>query len=261
MRDGDGDPSGLPSGAIVLARCTYPAGRILGRVALRRMPAGPVCWSPGRAGRILFASGDGRLYRYDLPSGDWDGTPSEKPRPIRWACGLPAAEDLFFQDPCWPAGPSPACWLLAADRVRRGSERPLTDPRLWWLRLDAGEGAIVEARRAVGAAGDGAPEPDEEERLPQVGPGPDGRWLAYLVRRRGESGLDLRVAPPTPPATAGGPVAALSSRRLAEGCLALAPVFSPDGRWIYAARPDDGYGVRLERFAASPERGAAGASE
>jgi hypothetical protein len=39
---------------------------------------------------------------------------------------------------------------------------------------------------------------------------------------------------------------------VAEGCLPLAPAFSPDGRWVHAAVPDERDGVRIERSAVFP---------
>jgi hypothetical protein len=78
-----GDVRLAPAGKIILARCTYPAGRVLGRVVFDRMPSGPVCWSPDRGDRILFAGGDGRLYLYDLPLGERPGILMSSPRPIR----------------------------------------------------------------------------------------------------------------------------------------------------------------------------------
>jgi hypothetical protein len=251
--DAVADPRGFPAGEIILIRCTYPSGRVLGRVVLDRMPIGPVCWSPDRGDRILFASGDGRLYRHEFPPEEWPGTVAASPRPIRWGCGPPGADGVFLQDPCWPGGPYPGGWLLAAVRVRQGDPRPLTDLRLWWLKLDAGEGAIVEARRAIGPEGEGSAADGDEEYSPVVGVASGGfRNLAYLVRRQGQSGLELRVAPLAAGASDEGPQAVPPGRKVTDGCLAMAPSFSSDGRWVHAAMPDERDTVRIERLAAFP---------
>jgi hypothetical protein len=116
----------------------------------------------------------------------------------------------------------------------------------------------VEARRAFEPEGGGSSAAGDEERLARVGVACDGTChLAYLVRRSGWTRLELRVAPLAAGASDGGPQAVPPGRRAAEGCLAMAPAFSPDGRWVHTAVPDGRDGVRVERFGVSPPEAAA----
>src|SRR4051794_31589293 len=62
------DPNSLVR-AFGLARFTFPEGRILDRVALDPMPLGTPCWHPDGSGRVLYVSGDGRLYHFGFPLG------------------------------------------------------------------------------------------------------------------------------------------------------------------------------------------------
>src|SRR5262249_16113020 len=52
-----------------VARCTFPEGRVLDRVAIEPVLVTPPCWFPDRSDRILFAAGDGRLYLLDFRDG------------------------------------------------------------------------------------------------------------------------------------------------------------------------------------------------
>jgi hypothetical protein len=105
--------------------------------------------------------------------------------------------------------------------------------------------------------------PLDEERLPALCTSIDGKsLLTFLGRRPGCTAWDLWLAPITSDASSGLPrVLASAGRKLAEGCVVMAPAFSPDGRWIYAWRRDVRDGVRVERFAvdapadAPPARG------
>jgi hypothetical protein len=127
---------------------------------------------------------------------------------------------------------------------------------LWWLRLDAGEEAIVEARRAIEPGGEGSSSTGDEEHLPVVWMGCDGSWhLAYLVHRSGRMWPELRVAPLTTEASDSGPQSVLPGRKVMEDCLPMAPAFSADGRWVHAAVPDERETVRIERLAVLPSEG------
>ncbi len=66
-----------------LARFTIPDGELLDHVPLDILPASRPCWFPGTTARVLFAAGDGRLYRYDFGG---EGCP----RPLAWRAEMPA---------------------------------------------------------------------------------------------------------------------------------------------------------------------------
>jgi hypothetical protein len=50
-----------------LARLQLPAGEVIEEVKLDLLPTGRAFWVPDHPGRIVFAAGDGLLYRHDLP--------------------------------------------------------------------------------------------------------------------------------------------------------------------------------------------------
>jgi hypothetical protein len=139
--------------------------------------------------------------------------------------------------------------MLVALVVWDSGERRTVCPqsRLWWVQLDSAVRNIIAVRRTI------VPEsasPDAEERLPSVGRAADGTLLlAYLARPRGRVRWELWLAPIGLEASGGPPeVRASDQRRLADGCEAIVPTFSPDGRWVFAALHDAGCGVRMHRF-------------
>src|SRR4051794_12578964 len=94
---GTGDASRRLPGIAMLARWTYPGGRIIDRVAIEPLPFSPPCWFPDGSDRILFAAGDGHLYHYDFREAR--GNESAAPRPIRWEAGPRGAELPHVRDP------------------------------------------------------------------------------------------------------------------------------------------------------------------
>ena len=218
--------------------------------------------APDRSDLILFAAGDGRLYRYDFPRGDdarGDGGrgPSacsggaRRVRPTWASSGIRAGRD----DPALGAR------ILVARVAREAGDASQSPPgqQLWWLELDPDVTAVVAAGRLIVPDGQGSAVARREERLPAVGRAGDGApLLAYLARSPEDATWELWVAPIVPAAAGGAPrVLASSGRRLAEGCTAVAPTFSPDGRWIFAASHDARSGLRMRRFevtAVSPRR-------
>jgi hypothetical protein len=236
-----------------LVRCTFPAGKILDRVALDPVPTEAPCWSPDASDRVLYAAGDGRLYSYQLPAAEGPRGSAEAmpPRPLRWEIDPPGDGPIHLQDLCWPGAPALGGRLLVALNPWDNPSRAYRGLQLWWLQLGPDGTAIVAAGRLLQPDGDDAPARRVVERLPSVGTARDGTpLLAYLTRARGQDAQELWVAPIMIDATSGAPrVLAAGRRKLAEGCEAAAPAFSADGRWVYAARRHVGSGTRLERFA------------
>ena len=246
-------PENFP-GPIELLRLTLPAAQVVGRFpAVEPEPMGLVCWAPDRSDLFLFAAGDGRLYRYDFPRGDdARGDGGARPEPLRWR-GETRETDLgFLQDPCWPRDPALGARILVA-LVARDTEDARQSPpsqQLWWLELDPDVSSVVAAGRLIVPGGQGSAVARREELLPAVGRADDGApLLAYLARSPEDATWELWVAPIVPAAAGGAPrVLASSGQRLAEGCAAVAPTFSPDGRWIFAASHDARSGLRMRRF-------------
>jgi hypothetical protein len=251
-----GQPARAPK-AHELVRYTFPGGEVLGRAAVEPLPAGRICWAPDRSDRILFAAGDGRLYRYDFPRGDHDGgdAGAARPRPLRWKGARRGGDVAHLQDPCWPDDPALDGRILVALnlRCREEASGSLRGSQLWWVRPDRDATNIVSAGRAILHDGGDSPDSCTEERMPSVGKAADGTLLlAYLSHLSHDATWELWVAPIAPGTTAGPPrVLASSGRRLAEGCALVAPAFSPDGRWIFATVTDKRCGVRVRRLAAT----------
>ncbi len=252
----------ISPGPIELVRLTLPAAEVLGRFpAVEPQPMGLVCWAPDRSDLILFAAGDRRLYRYDLPRGDdAQGDGGARPERLRWR-GETRETDLgFLQDPCWPGDPALGARILVALIPREAGDVSQSPPgqQLWWLELDPGVTSVVAAGRLIVPDGHGSAVARREERLPVVGRAGDGApLLAYLARSPEDFTWELWVAPIVPAAGGAPRVLASNGRRLAEGCAAVAPTFSPDGRWIFAASHDAQSGLRMRRFevtAVSPRR-------
>jgi hypothetical protein len=126
---------------------------------------------------------------------------------------------------------------------------------IWWLDLGREGTEIVAAGLLI------APDPDEatprtaEQRHPIVGTTADGvKVLAYLAREHNRAPWALWLTSITHCGDGAAPFApSPAGRKLAEGCVPVAPAFSADGRWVYAARCAPGSEPRLERFAVTDD--------
>jgi hypothetical protein len=231
-----------------LARFTLPEGRLTDRVELDVVPVGDPCWVPGSASRILFVGGDGVPYHYSFDATS-DGAAGEdpsqaKPRRVSWRTAMPGIGVVAFRDIIWPSEPALGGRLIASiwylDRFQ-GQTR-FVGSQLWWIQLSGDATAITAAGRLTPADSDVPTEAiDEEERLPQVTRTAEGGLaLAYLHRSAGQASWELRVAPIAIDPDTGSPLVRRQEyRSLTEGCVATAPVFSLDGRWLYAVVDSD----------------------
>jgi hypothetical protein len=247
---GGADRPLYPAGPIELRRYTFPGGRVLGRTIIDPLPRWAICWAPDRSDRIVFAAGDGRLYRHDFAEGHAGLGECEvaEPPPVRWHGKRRRDGGPWLQDPCWPDDPALGRRMLVALRPpQEDREKPLPRLRLWWVRLDSEVRNIIETSRAM-IPDDVAP--DVEERRPSVGKAHDGTLVvAYLARDPAHPRWDLWVAPIAVEPSGGGPrVLAPRRRRLANECAPALVAFSPDGHWIFAAVHDARSGVRTHRF-------------
>jgi hypothetical protein len=224
-----------------LVRWTVPDGQVLERVLLDVVPFTRPCWFPGPAARILFATGDGRLHRLDFDDGPGSrAVRRDGPRRawhLPWQATLPAPGVLVISDPTWPDDPRLGARLIAAITVPGSPGAPTTDagPHLWWLRLDRDATAVEAAGRLTTPAPAGAPESPEEDRFPALATAPDGTLVvAYLSRPSIHFQWQLRLAPVAIDPASGEPrVDPATCRVVARQCASSAPVFSPDGHWLF----------------------------
>jgi hypothetical protein len=239
-----------------IARMSYPSGQVLERIDTTVFPSSPPCWFPGTMAKILFAGGDGRLYRFAFEGAGDAATPGggrdAAPVPLTWQPGVsPGAGRVFIRDVCWPADARLRGLILVtlSAQERAGDRVVFAASKLWWLRIDQDGTTIEAATPALGADPDDAAAPLEHERMPTVLPGRGGRpVLAYLSRRSATNEWKLQVAAVRFDAASQGPTIARRERRVvAEGCFPTAPALSPDGRWVVFIRHDRLHGPRIHR--------------
>jgi hypothetical protein len=232
-----------------IACYSYPEGRLIGRVPVEIQVAAAPCWFPDRSTRVIFPGSDGVLYRVAFDDGGPSAPDTDRPEPIAWQAPLPGA-NLAIRDVAWPDDPAWGGRLLVTLNFVRSDhhQRIYTSPQVWWLELNPDATAVVRAGRVTRPGL--AASRDEEERCPSpaVLPGV-GPVLAYLARPPQGSAWQVRVVPLASDPDTGAPVAPTGvSRTLAEGCGFVPPVFSPDGRSVYALLQPLTPGARMERF-------------
>jgi hypothetical protein len=247
-----------------LARFSFPDGEPLDRIETDALPVAPPCWSPAHEMRVLLVGRDGRLYA--LHFGDRaEGTSPESQadrwlQPVPWEAEAGGAGEVSFQGGvAWPTDRRLGGRLLVgAVSWVRPDRQEMMPSRLWWLRLDAAGVAIEAAGRLTPAGVEGPDAATTIECHPAVGAGPGGELLvAYLVWRPGGSEWRLRIATValdarTPALRAGAPL----GLREDFPCLPVAPVFSPDGRWIHCVEQAGAEPPQVRRLplsAATPE--------
>lgn len=236
--------------AFGLARYSLPSGRVLNRMAVDAVPATQPCWFPDMSARVLYAAGDGRLYRVDFDGSDRDplgGDPA--PQEVVWKCTPPGAR-VAVHDPVWPTDPRFGGRLVVSLQYARDeSGFDMVPGRLWWLALSSDGGAIVAAGRLDGAAAE-APRADRvEQRYPNVARTPDGGLeLAYLECVPREPSWRLRLAPVEIDGRSKRPVVrADAARTLSGDHVAALPPFSADGRYVFGI-VSTGASCRVVRF-------------
>jgi hypothetical protein len=189
-----------------LARFRFPEGRIIEKVHLDLLPTGRPCWSPDRPGRILFAAGDGKLYRLDFPNDDGcDGLERRSlsteandriPQPIEWSCAPLGSRSLVISDPVWPSDPRirHLVFATATPQLARG-ERTITNaPQIWWFMLGGAGTTIEGAGRMFKPAPAGIEANTTAKRFPTIGVDRSGAiHLIYLARAQGKRSLRLEA--------------------------------------------------------------------
>jgi len=243
---------------IVLARYTFPEGRLLDQVPLESIiPTSAPCWFPDASPRILFGAADGRLYRLSFPgrraTSAEDSDDLLHPVPLVWDCPPPGKGKIWLTDPSWPAEPRLDGKVIVS-LTFSGEIGPNAEPagaQLWWLQLSPDRRAIQQAGRLI------VPGLESSQRWPVISTSRDREiHLAYLARRRGEPGWRLRTATVQIDPVSGHPCAESSEPRDQQGeGLPVPPAFSADGRWVQITTKHGHAPVLVERFALACDAG------
>ncbi len=246
--------SNLDDRWVVLERLSYPSGDILDRVELEHLPTGPPCWLGDSPDRILFGSGDGKIYQYTFSSST--GLPgvardaARSPRPLTWKTPPPGFGEVIMRHPSRPTDPRWGDRILVSLSLMEepGADR-LGPERIWWLRMDhqgtgiVAAGTLLEDDRAESAH-------RSIERKAAVTGSFEGRpLLAYLIRCRVQEEWQLCLSEVEfDPETSTPQVRAGSTRYLADHCGLTSPTFSTDGRWLSCVVDPRTPGARVARF-------------
>ncbi len=250
-----------------LARLRLPAGEVIDEVRLDVLPTGRACWVPDHPGRIVFAAGDGRLYRHDFPG--WapdfresytDAAARSNQGPLSrviWKGHPPLPGLVFITDPFWPNHPLLRHFLFATviPQTNHREQGVIEVTELAWL-LMSEDGAAIEASGLLRAPTKlGSAGCTLRKRFPIVEAGEDGTIrLVYLtsVSQSGKSCLEvipLEIDPETrhPRVPAG-----CQPGLVYEDCAPVPPLFSADGMSVYLISRSSGRIVKRQIPGDSP---------
>jgi len=244
-----------------LARLRLPEREVIDEFKLDLLPTGRACWVPTHPGRILFAAGDGQLYRHDFPG--WSSTAGETLDDatalsnenglcrVIWKAPPPLGRAVFITDPVWPSHPRLHHIVFAklVPQLRELSEEFIEATELLWL-IMSDDGAVVEASGLLNLPKNN-PSGDRKTRkwFPNVELGRDGTIrLVYLWRVQGDLKHHLEVVTIEIDPEAGHPrVPARSvSRTLDDDCAPVPPLFSADGMSVYMVSRNSGQIVKRQ---------------
>lgn len=240
-----------------LARVSYPGGEVIDRIACERLPEGPPCWFPGTEAKIIYASSDGKLYRYtfvERGSSSAEESAVSGPAPLIWEARDANQEPLepgLLSDVSWPADKRLQGRLLVAMRrriVHRG-RAALSPGQVWWLMLDRSGNKIIAAGRLTAPDFHRDDLDNAEESSPVIGANSAGELvLAYLTKYAGQKGWSLKVAGLDVDRHTLNPVVREgTTQTLSLQCYHTTPVFAIGGGWIAVIAGRDGDQPRLEQ--------------
>jgi hypothetical protein len=227
--------------AFGLGRFTFPGGECLDRVATSILPEGKPCWYPGTSAKVLFASNDGGLYRFAFESGQSeeasDSGRDQQPLPIVWKTTPPGDNErsIRMSDPVWPVERAFGGRLLVSLRYEMKNDHggmKFSQPRTWWLKLDA----AGEAIEAAGPLGEDETAVDSAWtiRFPRPIHLADGSMrLATLKRNAGRASWDLHICELVIGAEGAPRVIPGTEIVAASNCASVPLANSPDGGWVY----------------------------
>ena len=240
----------------VLARFAEGETEPRSSVAVRPVISGRPCWLPSRPSRVLFPSGDGRLYVTDLRPGDGLATDApadvvaegaESPcRRVVWGCPAPGTGPPILGDPICPPVAALKGRLIVSLCAgwQQGAKGGFGASELWWLQVGPDDATITAAGRLT-VPDTGRPDVPlsetrglrDDERLANVAALPDGRVvIAYLSRPPGRPEWALKVAPVQVDGSGVPSVRVSDSAVVGDDVAVTLPPLSPDGRSVYRVR-------------------------
>ncbi len=140
--------------------------------------------------------------------------------------------------------------LVSLSTGRDQSGKRVNSARIWWIELDAAGDAVVAAGPVFSEKLPADPL-TIVHRWPSLAVAPDGRMLLTLLSRESHHDLWRLRCVPIVLDKSGTPVPADPGalHDLDGGFAAIAPVISPDSRWVYVVnRKPDAEGGLLRRF-------------
>jgi hypothetical protein len=238
-----------------LARLSLPEGKIIDRVGLDLLPSGRLCWLPDRPGEILFAAGDGHLYRLsfgadeeaEVGKGPASAGDSRTPgvRQVVWNCPRPGKGIVLIADPVWPIDPRFRNLLFATlSYSNRPGDKAMKVPfQPWWFLMSPDGAAIEAAGPLLSQASDSRFDADSAKHFPNLAAASDGTIsMIYLSRPSGFSHMRLEAAAVEIDPTSGQPriLSERPPRVLAEECASVPPIFSADGKLAFVISANSG---------------------
>jgi hypothetical protein len=252
-----------------LARLSLPEGRVIDRVKLDVLPSGRLCWIPERPGEILFAAGDGQLYRYGFGAdeegevaagaGSTDSSPRSGVRPVVWKCRRPGKGTVLVADPVWPIHPRLRNLLFATlTYSNRPGDKAMKVPfEPWWFLMSVDGAAIEAAGPLLPQNSQSRFNGDLAKHFPNVAVAVDGTIsMIYLSRPQGYEHMRLEGASVETNPASGLPrvPAERPPRVLAEDCATVPPVFSADGKAAFVISANSGRVVQCHVDLDAPRR-------
>ena len=110
------------SGEHLLACISLPSAQVWEQIVIPVPLQSPPCWDPAMPGRLLFAAGDGQLYRTELYGGDSSDVlhgSAHGARPLKWDVDPPGNGLVFLSDPTWPGTPKLGGRILVSFQTTR----------------------------------------------------------------------------------------------------------------------------------------------
>ncbi len=243
-----------------LARFSFPDGRILNQISSEMYPVSPPCWFPGTKARVLFAAGDGKLYRYAFESENPTTAPGEStepvdpaPVPLIWNAPKPDGGNTVVCEVAWPEDARMGGRLVVSMRVHEqdaDGTRRFSKTQLWWLKLNHSGTQIIEAGPLVNHDVAGSRASQFDERSPIVAGLPDGSLgLAYTKQVEGSPDWSVCLAQLTTDADHHLVPSLESKTQVMTTRSHPAPLaFSSDGKWLNALVGDTESDETVVRF-------------
>ena len=244
---GDGDEEFCGIGFLTLSDSTVKK-----RLTLDVLPTGRPCWVYERPGEVLFPAGDGQLYRCSITGRAGETTRDDsrssplknegsarEARAVTWETKMPGRARALLSDPAGSSDPLLGHLIFVSMCIQdlRDGRPAILPPKLWWLQMNDGGDAIVNAGRLTKPGPDESGNDTIHERLPSVVTGVGGDIsLVYLTRYSQQKSWQLQSAKLEIDAETSLPrLRSGAGTNLVADDVAPAPlVVSADGEQVYA---------------------------